>query len=239
MQRFDAGITLLLSATLLIVVAGCARDDLIARQGAETSVMAELPEPVAEPTAETEEAPEAVVISDGEQAAAVPAPPVPGAGTPGAAQPRDDATSPTASATPAPAPAESAPVTPAPSPATPAVPAAAPPAEPQGTVVLGAITVVSHVPQPSEVPYSDCLTMIKYTVERVESGEYQQTELLAAFWGMRGAKLEPPARFRVGQRHRLTIEPLSKHPDLSRVMQADDTNEYSLTPYWVLSFSDA
>jgi hypothetical protein len=39
----------------------------------------------------------------------------------------------------------------------------------------------------------------------------------------------------VGQRQKLTIEPLDKHPDLSRVMQADDTGEYSLSPFFVVS----
>lgn len=106
-------------------------------------------------------------------------------------------------------------------------------------MVVGKITIVSNVPQPSEVPYSDCLTLIKYSVERVESGQYSENELVAAFWGMREAKLEPPARFRVGQRHRLVIEPLSNHPELSRVMQADDTNDYTLPPQWVVSYSGA
>ncbi|MGD9497499.1 MAG: hypothetical protein AB7Y46_14455 [Armatimonadota bacterium] len=103
--------------------------------------------------------------------------------------------------------------------------------------MIGRITVVSHVPQPSEVPYTECLTLIKYAVERVESGEYGEKELLAAFWGMRNAKLQPAAKFQVGQRHRLVIEPLADHPELQRVMQADDTGEYTLTPYWVIEYA--
>jgi len=106
-------------------------------------------------------------------------------------------------------------------------------------VVIGRITVVSHVPQPSEVPYTECLTLIKYSVDKVEHGDYGGQELLAAFWGMRGAQLQPAARFQVGQRHRLVIEPLSEHSELTRVMQADDTNEYTLTPWWVLQYTGA
>ncbi len=104
-------------------------------------------------------------------------------------------------------------------------------------MVTGRITVASHVPAPSEVPYTECLTFIKYTVEEVQSGEYAEGELLAVYWGMRDSKLQPAAKFTPGQRHVLTIEPLSEHPELSRVMQADDTNEYSLTPQWVVKHS--
>ncbi len=118
-----------------------------------------------------------------------------------------------------------------------APPPAEPVAEPSGTVVTGEITLVSHVPAASEVPYTECLTFIKYTVDAVDGGEYAEKELLAVFWGMRDSKLQDAARFKPGQRHRLTIEPMADHPDLSRVMQADDTDEYSLTPYWVVEYA--
>lgn len=234
MRRFE-GLIVICAALALVMTAGCARKDLIAQQGGSTSAVAELPEPVAAAAAETEETAEVIANADGEEVSSAPSSGDSSGGReqPGAPQ------SPTSSASPAAPVAPGTSATPAPAATAPAPSAAAPQAEPEGTVVLGAITVVSHVPQPSEVPYSDCLTMIKYKVERVESGDYSGGELLAAFWGMRNARLEPPARFRVGQRHRLIIEPLSKHPELSRVMQADDTNEYTLTPYWVIRYSDA
>ncbi len=109
--------------------------------------------------------------------------------------------------------------------------------KPQGTVVVGKIQVVSNVPDPGSVPYDTCVTFIKYRVESVESGGYDAKELLAVFWGMQDGELRPAASFSVGQRHRLTIEPFSERGELARVMQADDTNEYSLTPYWVTSYA--
>jgi hypothetical protein len=112
------------------------------------------------------------------------------------------------------------------------------PDKPQGIVVIGQIEVVSNVPDPSEVPYDTCVTFIKYRVDSCETGHYDAKELLAVFWGMRDGKLKPAARFSVGQRHRLTIEPFSERSELARVMQADDTNEYSLTPYWVTEYAD-
>lgn len=107
----------------------------------------------------------------------------------------------------------------------------------QQTVVVGRITLASQVPDPSEVLYSTCLTFVKYAVEQVQSGDYGEEELLAAFWGMRDDKLQPAARFKPGQRHRLTLEPLSDHPELLREMQADDTDDYALTPYWVIEYT--
>jgi hypothetical protein len=101
------------------------------------------------------------------------------------------------------------------------------------------IAVASHVPDPSTVPYKDCVTFVKYEVERVVNGEYGEPELLAVFWGMKDAKLQPAARFAAGQRHRLSIEPFAERSELARVMQADDTNEYSLTPYWVTEWKQA
>ena len=122
---------------------------------------------------------------------------------------------------------------PKPTPAKPA-PAAA---KQGGTVVIGTIAAVSNIPDPSTVPYDTCVTFIKYKVSKVVSDSYDGDQLLAVFWGMRKGKLEPAARFTVGQSHRLTIEPFADRKDLARVMQADDTNEYSLTPYWVISYA--
>ncbi len=129
------------------------------------------------------------------------------------------------------------PPAPPPAPSVPEVPAGIEDEEPKGTTVVGKIKLVSNVPDPSTVTYKDCVTFIKYQVEDVESGDYSGDELIAVFWGMRNSKLQPAAKFSPGQRHRLTIQPLSERADLQRVMQADDTNDYSLTPYWVVSYS--
>ena len=110
-------------------------------------------------------------------------------------------------------------------------------AEPTGAsaVLVGTVTLVSAVPDPARVPYKDCVTFITYRIEAGESGSVPSGDkLLAVFWGMRDRKLQPAARFALGQRHRLTVRPFSDLPELARVMQADDTEEYELTPYWVV-----
>ena len=241
MKRFDVLAILTMFVMAVAWMPGCGRDDQISRTGTidapappdetaeaaavEDSSTASEPaeyagtpdEPVESPPTQTESATPQVPPPSPSQPPASPAPTVPE--PTGQSAPSSSAEA----AKPAPAPPQPQP--------------AASPAAEEGTAVVGRISVVSRVPQPAEVPYRDCLTMIKYTVESVASGSYEGDELLAAFWGMRDAELQPAAKFQVGQRHRLVIEPLAEHADLLRAMQADDTNEYSLAPQWVVKYS--
>jgi hypothetical protein len=110
--------------------------------------------------------------------------------------------------------------------------AAGPAAKQASLVVQGEAVIVSRVPQPGTVPYRDCLTFIKYKVLSVERGEYPKPEILTVQWGMKENKLTAAARRKVGDRQRLELEPFDRYPELERVMQANDTDEYELTPYW-------
>jgi hypothetical protein len=105
-------------------------------------------------------------------------------------------------------------------------------------VIEGTIEVASHVPNPGEQPYTECLTYLKYKVDKVVSGSYGDQELLAVFWGMRDNKLEPAAKFKKGQRQTLHLTPLQGQKDLARVMAADETDETSLPAYFVTEWSD-
>ncbi|HJN14087.1 MAG TPA: hypothetical protein QGH10_01285 [Armatimonadota bacterium] len=111
------------------------------------------------------------------------------------------------------------------------------PEKPEGTVVIGTVTVASAVPDPGTVPYKECLTVVKYKVDSVESGDYDGGEVLAVLWGMKENKLKDAASFSPGQKHRLKIQPFSERKDLARIMQADDTNDYSSVQQWVVSYS--
>ncbi len=113
------------------------------------------------------------------------------------------------------------------------------PAKPKdgATRVIATVEVASNVPDASEVPYTECVTFVKYRVDSVASGSYDGKEILAVLWGMRDSKRQPAADFKPGQRHTLTVTPFSERGDLARVMQADDTDEYSLEPYWVSSYA--
>lgn len=242
MRRIDILAIVIMGALATFCLWGCPHDEMTSAETAPGAPTTQAPteEPVAMAPAEPAEvapmAPVAPANAPESQAAATePAPAPPASAAPAATRPPASPPAP-AMATPpqpAPAPAQTTVAPPEPSTAETAHATAAPS---EGTVVIGRITVVSHVPDPSEVPYTDCLTMIKYAVEEVVSGSYAENELLAAFWGMRDARLQPAAHFRVGQRHRLVIEPLAEHPELQRVMQADDTNEFALAPQWVVEY---
>jgi len=104
-------------------------------------------------------------------------------------------------------------------------------------VVFGELTTVSMVPDPSQVAYSECVTYVKYRVISVEQGEYEDVELLAVHWGMRDSKLMPAAQFQIGEKHRLSLDLFEDHEELSHIMQADDTDDYEHTPFWVLEMS--
>lgn len=105
-------------------------------------------------------------------------------------------------------------------------------------VVIAEVVLASNVPDPSQVAYSDCLTYVKYRILSVEKGNYQDNELIAVFWGMRNSQLMPAAKFKPGERHKLTLEPLQEHPELSHYMQADDTNDYEREPFWVTDMTN-
>jgi len=71
----------------------------------------------------------------------------------------------------------------------------------------------------------------------MEQGEYEDDELLAVFWGMKDSKLMPAAQFKIGEKHRLSLDLFADHEELSHIMQADDTDDYEHTPFWVLDMS--
>lgn len=125
------------------------------------------------------------------------------------------------------------------SPTTATQPAEAVPDSDAPLVLLGETTVVSKVPEPDQAPYRECLMFVKYRVLSVEKGDYKAPEIVAAHWGMKGKKLTPAARYRVGEKHRLELAPLSERPELERVMQADETEAVELTPYYVLKVEEA
>lgn len=225
--------TLMAVVSAAVAVAGCGKKAEEAAGGQQVVVVPSTPATPPAPSVVVQAPPAAGQVAPAAPGAAKAAGPPPG-GAP-AAMPK---TGPATTEPKAPAAPPTAPVKPQ------AVAGTKPAAQPKAsvgdgageTVVVGTVVVVSNIPDPSQVAYDTCVTFIKYRVESVERGAYAGPELMAVFWGMRGGKLEPAARFTPGQRHRLTIEPFSKHPELARVMQADDTKEYSLKPYWVLAY---
>lgn len=114
---------------------------------------------------------------------------------------------------------------------------AAPVSEPAdgALVIRGTVILASKVPQPGSMPYRDCLTYVKYSVDEVVLGDLADSEALVVLWGMKDNVLQQAASFAPGDQHELKLVPLEDMPELSSVANADDTEEYSLTPYFALS----
>lgn len=227
-QRRCVLLGLIVTAIVCSLAAGCGPkppqplgDDLSVAPAKPTSASPPATAPAANVEVESPKQPSSPTVPPQKAPGTTPATP-----QPVSAKPNPATKAPPAKTAPPPARSQSA--TPRP---------AATAAKSEGTVVVGTIEVVSKIPDPSTLPYDTCVTFIKYKVDKVVSGTYDGDSLLAVFWGLRKGKLQPAASFRVGQRHRLTIEAFSEHEELARVMQADDTNEYSLTPYWVVSYT--
>jgi alginate O-acetyltransferase complex protein AlgJ len=101
--------------------------------------------------------------------------------------------------------------------------------------IIGTIVKASKVPAPGSAPYKDCLTFVKVQVEKVVSGKYGDSELIAAFWAMKDNEWLPPASYAVGERLTLTLTPLNKAEAQIRSMQrADDLDDYTHQPMYVL-----
>jgi hypothetical protein len=112
-----------------------------------------------------------------------------------------------------------------------------------GIEVVAKVLVTSKTPRPRVDPYSEAVTFTKYTVVSVESGEYPESELLAAEWVMRDFELTRAARYKPGDVHRLKLVPLAdKEESDASVRQAktlDDTDDFALAPFWVVEMEEA
>jgi hypothetical protein len=120
-----------------------------------------------------------------------------------------------------------------------AVPPDARPAKvsaPQPLTVEVLVTKTSRVPKPGTAPYKDCLTFIRIHVERVVSGSYEKPDLIGVFLAMKDDTWLPAATYAVGDRLRLTLTPLILADRQVQSMQrADDLDDFTLDPYFVLS----
>jgi hypothetical protein len=103
-------------------------------------------------------------------------------------------------------------------------------------VVVGRIVQTSRVPAPETAPYKDCLTFVKVKVETVESGEYQNADMIVVFWAMKDNRWLAAASYAVGDRLRMTLIPFSQaDPQIRNMQRADDTDDFTLRPFYSTS----
>jgi alginate O-acetyltransferase complex protein AlgJ len=109
-------------------------------------------------------------------------------------------------------------------------------AAPQQLTIEGRVTKTSLVPKPGTAPYKDCLTFIRVHIEKTISGSYEKPDLIAVFRAMKDDRWLPAASYSVGDRLRLTVTPLRlADRQLQAMQRADDLDDYTLDPYFVVN----
>jgi hypothetical protein len=129
------------------------------------------------------------------------------------------------------------PESPAPKPVEPVEPASPQVAQKQGPItVIAQVVQTSKVPAPGTAPYKDCLTYVKLRIERLESGRFQGSEVVGAFWAMKDDVWLPAASYTVGDRLRLTMIPIEQADRQTQTLQrADDLNDFTTKVFFVTS----
>ena len=102
--------------------------------------------------------------------------------------------------------------------------------------VAATVTAVSTVPAPEHVlPAKEALVYVRYRVVRVVNGRYAASELVAVHWAVRFGRATAASKFRVGERHHLTLDLFDAHPELEKITASRTANNANLAPYWALS----
>lgn len=97
------------------------------------------------------------------------------------------------------------------------------------------IDAVSRVPAAAEIsPYREAVTFIRYRVERVVKGEYEEKDMVVVHWGMKDARHTAAAGWRRGMRQKLKVDRFDAHPKLRKITFAADANSPRLIPFWAL-----
>ena len=116
-----------------------------------------------------------------------------------------------------------------------------PPAEqgsPGPLLLEGEVVAASRVPRPFTVPYKDCLTYVKVRIDRVVTGSFKDHYVIAVLWAMKDNVLLAPANYGPGKRLRLEVVPFRQAPvDLRSIRVADDLDDYTHPPFYVLKES--
>ncbi len=107
----------------------------------------------------------------------------------------------------------------------------APTSEVKSLVIEGTIELTSAYPPPGEAPYRDCLGVMIYKIEKINSGHFADATIPVVHWIFRDEKLLPPSNFSRGQRHTLTLTPFSEQPsEIQNIQRVDDSGD--VRPLW-------
>lgn len=133
-------------------------------------------------------------------------------------------------------PGVSQPMQPSPAPGEPLATGSSAPAEVTAArVVEGTVAARTSPPDPSAVPYADCLIAVHLTGVSAVQGAKPTDELVVFVWGMRDRKPTSASRWRTGERIRLKLTPWdqveSQYGSYNRI-ELEDEHTLMLDVYW-------
>lgn len=124
--------------------------------------------------------------------------------------------------------------------ATYALPDRPPAPAPEQHELIATIEAVSAVPSAQQIaPYREVVTYVRYTVDKVLSGDYGGRRIVIVHWGMRNARHTTAASWRPGLRQRVKVDLFDSHPELDAITRAAGADDPTLTPYWALAVEAA
>ncbi len=102
-------------------------------------------------------------------------------------------------------------------------------------IVEGTVTARTSPPDPSTVPYADCLIAVHLTQVTALQGAKPADELVVFVWGMRDRKPTAAAQWRTGDRIRLKLTPWDQvepqYGSYNRI-ELEDEHTLMLNVYW-------
>lgn len=120
----------------------------------------------------------------------------------------------------------------------PPITAAQAPAHPiaaEQITVRGVIRAIGRPPEPGTVPYRDCLVAVHLESIDVLEGQSDATEVLVFIHGMRNNRLTDAARWSIGQRVELTLQPWENTSQQIQSTQQAMTGtdaDFMITSWW-------
>lgn len=108
---------------------------------------------------------------------------------------------------------------------------------PPAATLRARVLTTTPTPDPGAIePYRRALITHLYEVEEVLSGDYGQSQILVVHWGIQDGRVRPEGLRTKGDTVTMTVEPYADQPQLEGEFIADQTDEFTLEPYYQTNF---
>lgn len=98
--------------------------------------------------------------------------------------------------------------------------------------VEATVEAVSSYLDPKTAPYPASVYALEYHIDKVISGQYLNEKALVYHWAFKDRERSSTAGFKIGEKHRLTLEAMDAQEELKGINQANDSMTFDLVPAW-------